>query len=281
MECGENAMLEIRQFEDITQIRMSREVDGKPLYWVAAYLVDGLLIDSGCSYTVCELIDYLEKFPPDLAVNTHYHEDHIGANRRIQMRFGINIYAPPESIPLIGRKAALFPYQELTWGYPEPSDVLPIASTIRTKKFLFEVIEVPGHSPDHIALLERSQGWCFSGDAFVGRKVKTIRPEEEMETTILSLRKLACLETKRLVLLTSLGQIFEDGREAIASFEEFISGISGRVRELNKRGRSIPEIVIDLFGGEDPWALLTNGQFSREHLIRSILKMHSTNSQSK
>jgi glyoxylase-like metal-dependent hydrolase (beta-lactamase superfamily II) len=89
---AENTMLEIRQFEDVTQIRMSREVDVKPLYWVAAYLVDGLLIDTGCSFTAGELVDYLEKCPPDLAVNTHYHEDHIGANRRIQMRFGINIY---------------------------------------------------------------------------------------------------------------------------------------------------------------------------------------------
>ena len=169
----------------------------------------------------------------------------------------------------------------MTWGYPEPSEVLPIASTIRTKKFSFDVIEVPGHSPDHIALIERSKGWCFTGDAFVGRRVKTIRPEEEIEITIASLRKLACLDTKRLVLLTSLGLIFEDGREAIAAFEEFIADISAKARELNSRGRSILEIVTDLFGGEDPRALLTNGQFSREHLIRSILKMHSTNSQSK
>jgi glyoxylase-like metal-dependent hydrolase (beta-lactamase superfamily II) len=271
-------VLEIKQFEDIIQIKMSREADGKPLYWVAAYLVDGLLIDTGCSYTVSELVDYLEKSPPELAVNTHYHEDHIGANRRIQTRFGINIYAHPASIPLIGRKAVLFPYQELTWGYPEPSEVLPIATSIRTKKFSFEVIEVPGHSPDHIALIERSRGWCFTGDVFVGRRVKTIRPEEDMEITIASLRKLARLDAKRLVLLTSLGQIFEDGREAIASLEKFITDISARVRESNARRRSIPEIVMDIFGGEDPRALLTNGEFSREHLIRSILKMQSTDS---
>ena len=267
-------MLEIEQFEDITQIRMSRVVDGKPLYWVAAYLVDGLLIDTGCSHTVSELVDYLEKNPPDVAVNTHYHEDHIGANRRIQMRFGINIYAHLKSVPLIGREAVLFPYQELTWGYPEPSEVLPIASTIRTKKFSFDVIEVPGHSPDHIALIERARGWCFTGDAFVGPRVKTIRPEEDMEITIASLRKLACLDTKRLILLTSLGQIFEDGREAIASLEKFVADISDKVRELNGADRSVPEIVNDLFGGDDPRLLLTNGQFSREHLIRSILKLH-------
>jgi hypothetical protein len=29
----------------------------------------------------------------------------------------------------------------------------------------------------------------------------------------------------------------------------------------------------DLFGGEDPRAALTNGQFTTENLIRSVLKM--------
>jgi hypothetical protein len=44
-------MLETTSFEEITQIRMSREIGGKPIYWVAAYLIGGLLIDTGCSYT--------------------------------------------------------------------------------------------------------------------------------------------------------------------------------------------------------------------------------------
>jgi glyoxylase-like metal-dependent hydrolase (beta-lactamase superfamily II) len=65
--------------------------------------VDGLLIDPGCSYTAGELMSYLEKHPPKWGVNTHYHEDHMGGNRLIRERFGINIYAHPEAVPLIGR----------------------------------------------------------------------------------------------------------------------------------------------------------------------------------
>jgi len=49
-------MIEIAQFEEVTQIRMSRVIDGVPIYWVSAYLVDGLLIDTGCSYTAEEII---------------------------------------------------------------------------------------------------------------------------------------------------------------------------------------------------------------------------------
>jgi glyoxylase-like metal-dependent hydrolase (beta-lactamase superfamily II) len=266
-------MLEVDRFEDVTRIRMSRAVDGKPLFWVAAYLVDGLLIDTGCLYTVEELVGYLEDNPPKLAVNTHYHEDHIAANRRLQEHFGINIYAHRLSVPLIGREATLFPYQEIVWGYPDPSTVLPIPPAVRTDRFTFEVMEVPGHSRDHIALIERAKGWCFTGDAVVGPSVKTLRPEEDIATTIVSLRKLAALETERLILFTSSGRIFEDGRATLANFERFIGDLSRPIRDLHGQGRSIPEIVTALFGGEDPRALRTDGQFSCENLIRSVLNM--------
>jgi hypothetical protein len=36
-------VFEIKTFGDITQIRLCRELGRKPLYWVAAYLVDGLV----------------------------------------------------------------------------------------------------------------------------------------------------------------------------------------------------------------------------------------------
>jgi len=267
-------MIEIGTFEEITQIRLSREVDGKPWFWVAAYLIDGLLIDTGCYHTVSEFMDYLQKNPPKLAVNTHYHEDHIAANKSIQEEFGIDIYAHPLSIPLIGRPATLYPYQELSWGYPEPSSVLPIPAVIQTARFTFDVIEIPGHSQDHIALIERSQGWCFPGDTVVGRSVRTLRPEEDMETTIASHQKLAVLDTERLILLTSSGKIFKDGRETIADFAGFIGDISQKAQNLHDLGHSVAEIVTTLFGGEDPRAVRTDNQFSSANLIHSILKMN-------
>ena len=266
-------MIEIQAFEEITQIRMSREIGGNPLYWVAAYLVDGLLIDTGCSYTVTELVSYLEKHPPKLAVNTHYHEDHIAANRFIQERFGINIYAHPDSVPLIGRPASLFPYQELVWGYPEPSEVLPIPPVIRTGKFTFEMIEIPGHSTGHIALIERSKGWCFSGDIFAGEKLKFIRPEEDMGTTVVSQERLASLDTQRLILFTSSGRIVEDGRKALEECVRNVRALSRKAKDLQVQGRTVAEIMNTLFGGEHPRAQMTNGQFTTENLIRSVLKM--------
>jgi hydroxyacylglutathione hydrolase len=267
-------MIDIDTIGDITRIRMSREIAGNPVRRVAAYLVDGLLIDTGCHFTAQELVSALERHPPTVAVNTHYHEDHIGANRILRERFGIDIFAHRDAVPLIARPAVLFPYQETVWGYPEPAEVFSVPPVIRTGKYAFEVIEAPGHSPDHICLVERWKGWCFCGDLFPGRTLKTIRPEEDMETTVVSLRRLASLETKKLVLFTSTGRVIEEGREALTACARFIEELSLKAKELDSQGRTVQEIVTALFGGEDERSNRTNGQFSTENLIRSVLKMH-------
>jgi len=266
-------MIETRQFGDITQIRMSRVIDGIPLFWVAAYLVDGLLIDTGCSYTAAELVSWLEKSPPRLAVNTHYHEDHIGANRLLQERFGIPIYAHSNSIPFIRREANLFPYQEVVWGYPDPTEVLPIPPAMNTERFSFDVIETPGHSAGHVVLVESSRGWCFCGDMFAGETVKVIRPEEDMGALVASLKNLAQTETENLTLFTAAGGIVENGREALKNVCSYLEDLSQKAKGLQNEGRTVREIMTSIFGGEHPRAGMTDGQFSTENLIRSALKM--------
>ena len=176
-------------------------------------------------------------------------------------------------MPLIGQPASLFPYQEQVWGYPEPSEVLFIPPVIRTDRFSFEVIETPGHSAEHVALVERSKGWCFSGDIFAGEAVRVIRPEEDMQTTVASLERLAALETQRLVLFPSSGRIVENGRKALMECAGYLRTLSRKAKDLQAHGRTVQEIINALFGGEHPRAQRTNGQFTTENLIRSVLKM--------
>jgi glyoxylase-like metal-dependent hydrolase (beta-lactamase superfamily II) len=267
-------MLEAILFdEEVTQIRMSREMGGKPVYWVAAYLVDGLLIDTGCSYTAHELAAFLDNRPVHQVINTHFHEDHIGGNHLLQKKFGVRIYAPADSVPLIAREAKLFPYQETAWGYPEPTEVTPLPAIIRTNHHQFSVIDTPGHSRGHVSLVEMDRGWCFSGDIFAREKMKFIRPEEDMGETVASLKILIALSTDRLVLLTSLGRIVEEGREAIGSCIRHIEALSLCACKLQKEGADVAEIIRRMFGGEHGFAQITNGQYTTENLIRSLLMM--------
>jgi glyoxylase-like metal-dependent hydrolase (beta-lactamase superfamily II) len=266
-------VLRINHFEEVTQINMSRTLEGKPLYWVSSYLVDGLLIDTGCSYTANELASFLKDKNLNKVVNTHFHEDHIGANHILEKDFGVEIFAHPDSVPLINQTPHLYPYQELVWGYPVPTAVKTLPRAIRTESYTFQPIETPGHSNGHIALVEMNRGWCFSGDIFAREKPKYIRPEEDMGETIRSMQNLLVLETGRLVLFTSVGKIIKEGRRALQSCIGYLEGLSLHARGLQERGFDVDGIVDEIFGGEHGIADFTNGQFTTKNLVLSVLKI--------
>lgn len=266
-------MIEVSEFEEVTRIKMSLEVEGKPLYWVAAYLVDGLLIDTGSTHTATELVGFLEGRPLVMVVNTHYHEDHVGANHLIKERFGVRILAHPDSVGLTNRVPELSPYQEYVWGYPEPSETEPLGEVVETPRFRFDVIETGGHSEGHVALFERDRGWCFSGDIFITERPKVIRADEDAAGLIASMSKLAALPSDRLVLFTSMGKIIPDGREALLSCADYFEGLGMEIASLADEGLSPAAIRERIFGEGSSLAALTGGHFSTDNLVGSLLEM--------
>ena len=270
-------MLIATMYDDVTQIKMSREVDGKGIYWVAAYLVDGLLVDTGCMFTAQELLDFLKDKDVLQVVNTHFHEDHVGANKLLQEQRGVAIYAHPDSIPLIASRQFLYPYQEFVWGYPELSVTAPVPAVIKTNKYTFSVIETPGHSAGHISLIERSKGWCFSGDIYSRVKVKFIRPEEDVADCIASMKKILSMLTERLVLFTSVGKIVEDGRRELSDTINYFIELAEQVAMLLHKGCDADTIINTLFGGEHSFADLTNGQYTTRNLVNSLITMVKSN----
>ena len=77
-------MLRLTPFGDITRFDLARTLAGRGRYWTTAYLVDGLLVDTGCAHSALELAAALADSRVDRIVNTHTHEDHIGANGLLQ-----------------------------------------------------------------------------------------------------------------------------------------------------------------------------------------------------
>jgi len=251
---------------------MGRQLEGRVLYWTAAYLVDGLLIDTGCPHTAEELVEFLRSQHLTVAVNTHFHEDHIGANHLLKEKLGIRVLASPESVSLIQQPARLKPYQEVVWGFPLPTRVDALADRIETDHFCFRVIDTPGHSIGHIALLEPREGWCFSGDLFISIEPKALRPEEDIGEIARSMRRLLQIKTERLVLFTSLGNVFQDGCEALQSCLDYLHRLWQRAKQLETEGLSAAEIRDRLFGRESILADLTGGDISSENMVRSLLR---------
>ncbi len=263
-------MIKINKYGDIVQILLGRNFNGTVYYWVAAYYVDGLLIDTGCHFTKEELIDYLKDKKVSTIVNTHFHEDHIGANKLLQQKYNLEIYAHPDSIPLINKKAEINPYQEIVWGYPDPSETKPVPEEILTANYTFKVIETPGHSIGHISLFEKNTGWCFSGDIFVSENQKIIRPDEDIYKIINSLKMILEFDSEKLILLTSIGEIFENGRESILNYLKHIGELQDNVGKLNREGLTSEEIRDKLFNRESQLQKLTNGHYSILNLIKNI-----------
>jgi glyoxylase-like metal-dependent hydrolase (beta-lactamase superfamily II) len=271
-------MIKTEQYGEVTQIRMGRDSDGEVLYWAAAYLVDGLLIDTGSSHTAEELLTYLEDKRVDQAYITHYHEDHIGGCALLKQKLNLKIWAQPDTISLIKEAPSLHPYQELVWGYPDPADIQPLAEDrVKTENYSLQVVKTPGHSPDHSVLIEPGQGWCFSGDLFVSEKIKVLRPEEDIGVIIKSMKKLLGRDPdpgKEMTLFTSIGKVVPKGRKAIKACIGYLENLGIEARKLHyELGLSPEEIVERLFDGESSMAALTGDQFSSKNLVNSLLTM--------
>ncbi len=87
------------------------------------------------------------------------------------------------------------------------------------------------------------------------------------------MERLIALDTERLVLFTSVGKIIEKGREALAACIRYLEDLAGKSKEFRDQGYDIDRIVREIFGGEHKFAEMTNGQYTTENLIRSILKI--------
>jgi glyoxylase-like metal-dependent hydrolase (beta-lactamase superfamily II) len=174
-------MLKATQVGDVTEIKMGRCLDGETaLYWVSAYLIDDILIDSGCDYSKNELAEFLQDKRVSVIVNTHHHEDHIGGNALLARQSKLKAVAHLEAIPLMNRKYDLYPFEVEIWGYAEPCTATPIGAAVREGDVSLRVIETPGHCRDHISLFEEERRILFSGDIWLGERPKVARAEENV-----------------------------------------------------------------------------------------------------
>ncbi len=255
----------------VVRFRMARDVLGRSYYQTAAYWVDGLLIDTGCAHTAPELTPALQSFGVSQVVNTHSHEDHIGANASMHEQFGCPILAHPEALPILQdpKLQPLQPYRRLFWGWPEPSQGTEIGDWVKTDTFRFQVIQTPGHSPDHICLFEPDRGWLFSGDAYIGGRDRALRQGYDIHGIIASLRKLAELPVR--MIFSGSGTVRTEGRQQLMEKIEYLQKLGGQIRTLYQEGVPARGIRRRLLGRDPSIAYLTLGHFSGRILVESYL----------
>ncbi len=56
-------MIQVEQIGEITKFRLARTISGRGLYFTSAYWIDGLMIDTGCAFTVLNWSSLLAAAP--------------------------------------------------------------------------------------------------------------------------------------------------------------------------------------------------------------------------
>jgi glyoxylase-like metal-dependent hydrolase (beta-lactamase superfamily II) len=268
-------VIKVSNFGNITRFDLSRSFFGQGVYWTTAYLVDGLLIDTGCAITAAEFLKLLSGSRIDRIINTHSHEDHIGANACLQQTFpDITTFAHPLALPILQDPGGYQPlqlYRKIIWGMPGPSKAQPLenGSILDTEKYHFQVIYSPGHTPDHLCLYESKEQWLFTGDLFVGGKDRAIRAGSDIWQIIQSLREIASFPSE--VMFPNSARVRHNPGIDIWAKIDYLEMMGDKVLKLAERGMGVNQISNELFGGPMWIELITWGHLSRRNLVRSFL----------
>ncbi|OLN32031.1 MBL fold metallo-hydrolase [Desulfosporosinus metallidurans] len=259
-------------YGEVSQFLMGKEINGNVLYSMAVYYVDGLLIDTGPKTVMKEARSIFQDIQVEKVVNTHHHEDHIGNNLYFQEK-GIPIFAHELAVPLINDPSQWIPrlldYQKLVWGTPPSSISSPLGDSIEGNNYRFKVIHTPGHSPDHISLLEEKNGWLFTGDMFLGEKVKLMRSDEDVHLSMVSLTKLLDYEFDTIFCCS--GRVFDNAKQRVNDKLSWWQGLYQQIVQMVEQGYDTTVIRDKLLGEENAFAQLTGGDISKLNLIRSFL----------
>lgn len=271
-------MLKITHYGDVTRFDLARTLAGRGRYWTAAYLVDGTLIDTGPAHSAPELAAALGDTPLVRVVNTHTHEDHIGANGPLQQgRKELEVLVHPLALPVLADPRHVQPlhlYRRVFWGWPEPSLGQAVANraVVETEHYRFQVLYTPGHSPDHLCLYEAQQGWLFTGDLFVGGQDRALRAGCDIWQIIASLKQIAALPAT--MLFPGSARVRDNPAQALAAKIVYLEELGQEVLALDRQGWSVGEIIRALCGGPMLVEFITLGHFSRRWLVLSYLRRH-------
>jgi len=223
------------QFNDnIRGFKLGWSFTGTPLMMVYCYLFDNIMVDTGQSHMEKEVVEIARENGVKRIFLTHHHEDHSGNAAAIHRSLGAKVAGHHLSIEKLKSSYPILPYQRYVWGETRPINMIPLPEEIETELGKMEHLHTPGHSKDHTLFFLPERGVLFSGDLYLGDRIKFFRSDEDMGAQIDSLKKVRALDFD--TLLCSHNPRLKNGRLHICSKLEFLETLYGDIIDLWKKG---------------------------------------------
>ena len=208
-------------------------LSGFPPNAINVYLMGDVLVDAGTRHSGRRIFRQLKGRNVAAHALTHAHPDHQGASKAVCERLGIELWCGERDAGAmesgnLGQKS--HPLNTLimkAWGGPP----YPVARRLREGDEIagFRVLDVPGHSPGHVAYWRESDRVLIAGDVLNGQNLITgikglheppnaftTDPAQNRE----SARRLAALEPSLVVF--GHGPPWRDTRK----FVDFVGGLA-------------------------------------------------------
>ena len=183
----------------------------EPHQWqeVISYLIEGeqraLLFDTGNGIADIAKVVATVTDKPVSVLNSHTHYDHVGGNFAFAKVYGMDTeFTRARQSGLLNQDIAIeASKQALCRPLPEGvtqqnhvgrpfkvTDFIKDGDQIDLGGRQLEVLHVPGHTPDAIALIDRAAGLMWTGDSYYSGPIWLFAPETDLDAYAKSLRRL-------------------------------------------------------------------------------------------
>jgi len=261
--------MEIQQNQDVQCAQGKVAVQGIGMS-VYSFFVDGLLIDAGSYSLSQEFQSFFSEIPIEQLALTHSHEDHAGNAAWIQQYKKAPIFVHRDSVQICADDGEYPLYRQALWGERPAFVAQPLGDSLQSRSAIWDVIETPGHTTNHVSFYNRETGAMFTGDLFIQTKTKVVLDEENIVHTLASLKKLLNYDFEAIYCCHA-GYI-ADGRSKILNKIAYLEDMEGRVKQLFNQGYTVEEITKSIFPREYPITKVSGEQWSSKHIITAFIQ---------
>ena len=261
-------------------------------FWTSIFLIDGLLIDAGAPGGVDDLREFIKSLDSEDMVEkcviTHNHEDHCGGGCMLQEEFKIPVFASKFANSLLRKEKNYPDYRQMTWGVdyqPFQAELLKDSISSKSGKYIFDIIDTPGHAPELISLIERKKQWAFITDAVMPKYQMLFSKEtdipEDISLIFQSIKKLHDFTKgmNNLLLFTSGKGVFK-GRSFLKDRMDEINSLHLNAHRFQNEAKQkgllnkqlLRYVLKKMFKRENFVGILTRGGLSSKNLILSLLE---------